>query len=86
MAAPGTSVEMTAESLCAAVADGTQDLDVWPRQMSLVSIDESVARDSDDIGHLKGWPTHFLTRFRERFTSSGLESSTASIGLLTDCR
>src|SRR5437867_586723 len=47
---------------------------------------ESVSCCSDDIGHLKGGPTHRLISLLERFTWSGLDTSRASSGLGTACR
>jgi len=86
VAASSASVQMAAESLRAAVPDGPQHFQLGPRQMAFVPADESVASRPNDIGHLKRRPVHFLTRFRERFTWSGLERSTGSSGLLTACR
>jgi len=86
MATSRASVQMAAEGLRATVANSSQHFQLRPRQMGLVPVNEVVARRPNDIGHLEGWPVHFLTRFRERLTSSGLDSSTAPIGLLTACR
>src|ERR1700734_228785 len=86
MATSRASVQMAAEGLRATVANSSEYFQLRPRQMGLVPMNEVVARCSKDIGHLKRWPAHFLTRFRERLTSSGLDNSTASIGLLTACR
>ena len=86
MAASRASVQMAAESLRAAVSDSPQHFQLWPRQMAFIPADEAVANRPDDVGHLERWPVHFLTRFRERFTWSGLERSTDSSGLLTACR
>ena len=80
------SVQMAAESLRAAVPDRPQHFQLRPCQMAFVPVDEAVASRANDVGHLERWPVHFLTRFRERFTWSGLERSTDSSGLLTDCR
>ena len=80
------SVQMAAESLRAAVPDSPQHFQLRPRQMAFVPVDEAVASRPNDVGHLERWPVHFLTRFRERLTWSGLERSTDSSGLLTACR
>src|SRR6266404_9940313 len=47
---------------------------------------ESVSCCSDDIGHLKGGPTHRLISLLEHFTWSGLDTSIASSGQGTVCR
>ncbi len=86
MAASGTLVQVTAESRCAAVPDGAQCLQLRPGQMSPVSIDEAVARDTDDVGHLKGGPHHLFSSFRDLLMSSGLDTVIASRGLAVALR
>jgi hypothetical protein len=68
MTTGGATVQMASKGVRAAVADGSQDLQVWPCQMASVVLNEAVACRSNDVGHLERWPVHFLTRFRERFT------------------
>jgi hypothetical protein len=80
------SVQMATESLRTAVPDGPQHFQLRPRQMAFIPANEAIASRPDDVGHLERWPIHLLTLFRERFTWSGLERSTASRGLLTACR
>jgi hypothetical protein len=65
MAASGTPVQVAAESCRAAVPDGAQSFQLRPGQMSLVSFDEAVARETYDIGHLKGGPFHLFSSFRD---------------------
>ena len=86
MPASGASVQMPAESLRAAVPDSAQRLQVRPCEMAFGPVYKAVAGRPTDIGHLKGWPVHFFTRFRERLAWFGLETSIASSGLLTAWR
>jgi len=65
MAASGTPVQVAAESCRSAVPDGAQYLQLRPGQMSTVSPDEAVARDTNDIGHLEGGPCHLFSSFRD---------------------
>jgi hypothetical protein len=81
MAAASTSVTVTAERCRAAAFDGGEHLQVQSRQPRPVFLDEASAYRANDIGHLDGWPLHFLCSFRDRFTWSGLESSTLSSGV-----
>src|SRR5262245_51451683 len=81
--ARGALVQMPAESLRPAVPDRAQRLQVRPREVAFVPVDKAVACRPNDIGHLKGWPVHFFTRFRERLAWSGLEISMPSSGLPT---
>ena len=86
VAAPGTTVQMSAERRRAAVLDGVQNPQMQPRQPGPVLLDEAVAVLPNDIGHLEGWPVHFFfCSFRERFTWSGAETFDLSSGI-ADCR
>src|ERR1700680_304919 len=86
MAASRTSVQMAGESCPAAVPDGAQYLQLRPGQMSSVSLDEAVARDTNDVGHLEGGPFHLLSSFRDRLISSGLDTVIVSSGLAVALR
>jgi hypothetical protein len=60
---------MTAECRRAAVFDGPQHLELLPAQMRSVSLNEAVARGTNDVGHLQGGPFHLFFFSRERFVS-----------------
>ena len=86
MAASGTPVQVAAEYCRAAVPDGAQYLQLRPSQMSPVSLDEAVARHTNDVGHLKGGPLHLFSSFRDLLISSGLDTVIASSGLAVALR
>jgi hypothetical protein len=86
MAAADALIAMTAQCRCAATDDGIEHLAMWPCKMGLLPFPETVARRTDDVGHLEGGPAHRFISLLERFTSSGLETSMASSGLGTACR
>src|SRR5690349_7342689 len=86
IATSGTPVYMTSQRCRAAVADGTQHLQVRPAEVIPVAFDEAVAGLANDIGHLKGGPVHPLTSLRERFTKAGVLTSITSSGLATEVR
>jgi hypothetical protein len=67
-AALTTAIQVTTERRRSTVLDGEKDAEVKPRQPGSVLFDKSVAMRANDIGHLEGWPIHFLCNFRERFT------------------
>ena len=81
MAALATAIPMSAERCRAAVLDGEEHAEMQPRQPGAVLFNEAVAVRANDVGHLEGWPLHFLCSFRDRFTWSGLESSMLSSGV-----
>src|SRR3712207_2083492 len=85
-AASRTPVQMAAESCRAAVPDGPQHFQLRPTQMIPVSLDEAVARRTNNVGHLEGGPVHlfFLVAFRR--TVSGALTCMSSIELATACR
>src|SRR4051794_30529552 len=68
VAALQAAVEMTAERCGAAVLDGGQHAEMEPGQPGSALLHEAVAMSTDDIGHLEGWPFHFLCSLRDRFT------------------
>jgi hypothetical protein len=86
MAASGTSVQVAAKGCRAAVPDGAQYLQLRPGQMSPVSIDEAVARYTNDVGHLEGGPLHLFSSFRDLLISLGLDTVIASSGLAVALR
>lgn len=69
MAASGAPIQMAAQRCRAAVLDGPEHPELLPAQMGLVSLDEAVARGTDDIGHLQGGRVHLFLFNRERFAS-----------------
>ena len=86
MAASGAPVQMTAESCRAAVPDGAQHFQLRPCQMVPVSVDEAVARCTNDVGHLEGGPVHLFFLVGLRRAVSGPLIGMSSIGLATACR
>src|SRR5258708_26551153 len=86
IAALATAIQVATERCRAAVLDGDQHADLQPRQPEPVLFDEAVAMRADDIGHLKQWPCHFLSSFRERRIESGLDTSMVSSGLPADLK
>src|SRR5450755_2838072 len=76
-----TAIQVSTERGRAAVLDSEEHAEVEPRQPGSVLFNETVAIRANDIGHLKGWRFHFLCSFRDRFTWSGLDSSTLSSGV-----
>jgi len=86
MAAAGALIPMAAECRGSAPDDGIEHLAMYPCKARLMLFPESVARCTDDVGHLEGGPAHRFFSLLERFTSSGSETSIASKGLATACR
>ena len=86
MAAADALIQMTAQRRGAAADYGIEHLAMWPCKMRLLLFPETVARSTDDVGHLKGGPAHRFINLLERFTSSGLDTSIASSGLGIACR
>src|SRR5215831_18739552 len=81
IAAARTLVTMAAQNGSAAGRNGMQDFAVRPVNPAAMVLDEAIALCANDIGHLQGWPGHFLSSLRERLTCSRLESASASSGL-----
>jgi len=86
MAAADAFIQMTAQCRSAAANDGIEHLAMRPCKMRLLLFPETVARSTDDVGHLEGRPIHRLIFLLDRFTSSGLDTSIASSGLGIACR
>ena len=86
MAAADALIAMAAQSRGAAADDGIEYLAMRPRKMRLLLLPETVARSTDDVGHLEGGPGHRFMRLLERFISSGRDTSMASSGLGIACR
>ena len=67
MAATGTIVDMSAQSRCTALSDGTQHLQLLVAEMSALLVNELFAPGMDEIGHLEGGPAHSgLCSLRDR--------------------
>lgn len=81
MAALTTAIQVATEHRRTAVLNGEEDAEVKPRHPGSVLLDEPVAMRANNIGHLEGWPIHFLCSLRDRFTWSGLDSSMLSSGV-----
>ena len=58
MSAPGTFIEMAAESSSAAAFDGSQDLYMSTGNPAVAVLDELRSYGADDIGHLQRWSVH----------------------------
>ena len=58
MAAALTLVAVSAECGRAAALDGSEHLQVWPREELSTAIQESIAGPTDNVSHLPGWPLH----------------------------
>jgi hypothetical protein len=85
-AASRTPVQVTSQSCRAAVPDGAQHFQLRPCQMAPVSVDEAVARRTNDVGHLEGGPIHLLFLVGLRRAASGPLNCMSSIGLATACK
>src|SRR5258707_11042590 len=70
MAAADALIAMTAQCRAAAADDGIEHLAMRPCKMRLLLFPESVARSTDDLGHLEGGSAHRLIFLLKRFTSS----------------
>src|SRR5580704_7902130 len=81
VAASQTSVPVPAERRCATALDGGEHLEVQSVEPRLIFVDEASACRANDVGHLDGWPLHFLCSLRDRFTRSVLESLALSSGV-----
>src|SRR5262249_44716018 len=79
-------VTMSAQDCGTAVGNGLEDLAVQPVNPPAMVHDEATGLWANDIGHLQGWPGHFFSSLRERWTCSRLETSRASSGLAMACR
>src|SRR4029077_18652629 len=81
VAASQTSVLVPTERCRATALDGGEHFQVQSVEPRLIFVDEAFAYRANDIGHLDGWPLHFLCSLRDLFTRSGLESLTLSSGV-----
>ena len=86
MAAADALIAMTAQCRGTTADDGIEHLAMRPCKMRLLLFPETVARSTDDVGHLEGGPAHSFTSLRERFTSSGEDTAIPSNGLAVDFR
>ena len=86
MAAADALIAMTAQCRGAAADDGIEHLAMRPCKMRLLLFPKTVARSTDDVGHLEGGPAHRFIRLLERFTSSGRDTWIRSSGLGIACR
>ena len=69
----GALVQMPAQRCCAAAAgNGTEHFQMLPGEPPGIVFEESAALRANDIGHLQGWPVHFLIRLRGRFGPAGV--------------
>ena len=65
---------------------GAEDAPVLSRQPEAVLLDEAIAVRADDVGHLKGWPSHGFCSRRDRRAVSGPAIAIVSKGLVTACK
>lgn len=80
MAAQAAAILVYTERRCSTALDGEQHAHVQPTEPGSVPFYETLAMQANDVGHLERWRVHFLCNFRERLTSSGLETSSLSNG------
>src|SRR5437660_10333113 len=71
MSAARALITVSAQGRSATADDRIEHLTMRPRKVGSVVLPKSVAGCSDDVGHLKGGPTHRLISLLERFTWSG---------------
>jgi hypothetical protein len=81
MAAAKTLIVMTTKSRGVATDDSVHHLAVLPVLVRSLPFPGARARCTEDVGHLKGGPSHLFTRLLECLTSSVLDTSRASSGL-----
>ena len=86
MSAAGASIAMTAERCRAATDDSVHHLAVLRGEMRSMPSEEAAAGYTEDVGHLKGGPTHRFARLLESLASAEVETVSDSIGLGTACR
>ncbi len=60
MSAAGALVEMATECGSTTPLDGPQHFDMLPTEPVAISLDESLSRSADDIGHLQRRPAHLV--------------------------
>jgi hypothetical protein len=58
MAASGTRIEMTTQRRGAAVADGSEGLELLKVEAGSIPVQEAIALRAEDVGHLHGGPRH----------------------------
>ena len=78
VAAVYAGVAMTAEGGGAAARDGIEHLALRPGQGSAVPLSKAVACNTNDVGHLEGWPAHLflsLSTAGSAICSSGLTAA-----------
>jgi hypothetical protein len=62
----GTGIEVTSERGGAAVLQGAEGLELLEIEARSIAVEEALALNAEDVGHLHGGPVHFLCRRRER--------------------
>ena len=81
MTAARTLIQMTAERSSPTALDSPQHAEMLPAQPGSILLDKAFTRRTNDIGHLERWRIHLLCSLRDRFTFSGLETSSLSSGV-----
>ncbi len=80
MAAQAAAIPVPTERRCPAALDGQQHAYVQPGQPGSIPFYETLAMQTNDVGHLERRRVHFLCSLRERLTWSGLDTSNLSSG------
>jgi hypothetical protein len=62
----GTGIEMTSERGRAAVLQGAEGLELLEIEARSIAVEEVLALNAEDVGHLHDGSIHFLCRRRER--------------------
>jgi hypothetical protein len=73
-------IDVTAESGGATARDREQHIDMGPADPRSIALDEGTSCSANEIGHLKGWPTHYPSGSDLPFNTS------ASRGLAVACK
>ena len=86
MITAGAAIEMAAQRRRTAAREGAEHAPVLRGQPDPVRLEEPIAMCANDVGHLKGWPSHRFCSRRDRRAVSGSDTVIASNGFETACR
>ena len=85
--APGTLVEMAAQSRRAAALNGAQHFQLLIAEPGAILSNEAIPECAEYIGHLNGGPAHSgLCNFRERCKRAGPETGIRPRRLVAACK
>jgi hypothetical protein len=62
----GAGIEVTSERGGAAVQQGAEGFELLEIEARSIPVEEALALNAEDIGHLHGGPSHFLCLRRDR--------------------